>query len=152
MRIVRYQYPHTSVARSAFMNPWAGFEQEIDRLVSSAFGSLLGEGTTGSALTHPRVDLYEDKDHFHYRIELPGLKREDIQVEMGDGVLTVSGTRKGFQRDGAAEQTSTFSRSVSVPARVQEDKIVARHEDGVLTVSLPKAEEIKPKRIAIQVK
>ncbi len=151
MRIVRYQYPH-SVARSAFMNPWAGFEQEIDRLVSSAFGSLLGEGATESALTHPRVDLYEDKDHFHYRVELPGLKREDIQVEMGDGVLTVSGTRKGFQRDGAGEQTSSFTRSVSVPARVQEDKIVARHEDGVLTVTLPKAEEIKPKRIAIQVK
>lgn len=152
MRIVRYQYPRTTVARSSFMNPWAGFEQEIDRLVSSAFGSLLNEGTTATALAHPRVDLYEDKDHFHYRVELPGLKREDIQVEMGDGVLTVSGTRKSFQRDGAAEQSAAFSRSVSVPARVQDDKIAAKYEDGVLTVTLPKAEEVKPKRIAIQVK
>lgn len=152
MRIVRYQYPRTSVARSAFLNPWAGFENEIDRLVTSAFGSLLGEGTVESTLTHPRVDLYEDKDNFHYRVELPGLKREDIQVEMGDGVLTVSGTRKSFKRDGAAEQTASFTRSVSVPARVQDDRIVAKYEDGVLTVTLPKAEEVKPKRIAIQVK
>ena len=152
MRIVRYHYPRTSVPRSALLNPWAGFENEFDRLVTSAFGSLLGEGSTESALTHPRVDLYEDKDHFHYRVELPGLKREDIQVEMGDGVLNVSGTRKGFQRDGAAEQTASFTRSVSVPARVQDDRIVAKYEDGVLTVTLPKAEEIKPKRIAIQVK
>jgi HSP20 family protein len=152
MRIIRYQYPRTTVARSAFMNPWAGFETEIDRLVTSAFGSLLGEGTTETVLSHPRVDLYEDKDHFHYRVELPGLKREDVQVEMGDGVLSVSGTRKGFTRDGAAEQSSAFSRSVSVPAHVQEDKILAKYEDGVLTVTLPKAEEVKPKRVAIQVK
>lgn len=152
MRIVRYHYPRTTVARTAFMNPWAGFEQEIDRLVSSAFSSVLGEGTSESTLAHPRVDLYEDKDHFHYRVELPGLKREDIQLEMGDGVLTLSGTRKRFERDGAGEQTSAFSRSVSVPARVQEDRINAKYEDGVLTVTLPKAEEVKPKRIAIQVK
>jgi HSP20 family protein len=152
MRIVRYQYPRTTVARSAFLNPWAGFESEIDRMVTSAFGSLLGEGTTETALSHPRVDLYEDKDHFHYRVELPGLKRDDVHVEMGDGVLSVSGTRKGFTHDGATEQTASFSRSVSVPARVQEDKILAKYEDGVLTVTLPKAEEVKPKRIAIQVK
>lgn len=152
MRIVRYQYPRTAVARSAFLNPWAGFESEIDRLVTSAFGSLLGEGTTGTALSHPRVDLYEDKDHFHYRVELPGLKREDIGVEVGDGVLSVSGTRKGFKSDGAAEQSTSFTRSVSVPARVQEDKILAKYEDGILTVTLPKAEEVKPKRIAVQVK
>lgn len=152
MRIVRYQYPRTTVARSAFLNPWAGFESEIDRLVTSAFGSLLGEGTTETALSHPRVDLYEDKESFHYRVELPGLKRDDVQVEMGDGVLSVSGTRKGFARDGSPGPSTSFSRSVSVPARVQEDKILAKYEDGVLTVTLPKAEEVKPKRVAIQVK
>jgi len=151
MKIVRYHYPRPALARSAFLNPWAGFETEIDRLVSSALGSIVEE-PVGGTFSHPRVDLYEDKDNFHYRVELPGLRREDVQVEMGDGVLTISGVRKSFGRDGANEQTTSFSRSVSVPARVQEDRVLARLEDGVLTVTLPKAEEVKPKRIAIQVK
>lgn len=152
MRIVRYQYPRTSPARSAFLNPWTNLEDEIDRLVGSAFGSFLGEGTTEAVFSHPRVDLYEDKESFHYRVELPGMKREDIQLEMGEGVLTVSGSRKGFKQDGSIEKSTSFSRSVSVPARVQEDHILAKYEDGILTVTLPKAEEVKPKRIAIQVK
>jgi HSP20 family protein len=71
---------------------------------------------------------------------------------MGDGVLTLSGSRKSFGADGTAEKSSEFSRTVSVPARVQEDKVAARYEDGVLTVTLPKAEEAKPKRVAIQIK
>lgn len=152
MRIIRYQYPRTSVARPAYLNPWVGFEDEIDRLVNSAFGAIADEGSTEAALSHPRVDLYEDKDAFHYRVELPGLKREDIHVEMGDGLFSISGTRRTFKRDGAAEGTTSFSRSVSVPARVQDDKILAKFEDGILTVTLPKAEEVKPKRVAIQVK
>ena len=69
-----------------------------------------------------------------------------------DGVLTVAGTRKSFAADGQAESTSEFSRSISVPARVQEDKINARYEDGVLTVTLPKAEEVKPKTISVKAK
>jgi HSP20 family protein len=152
MRIIRYQFPATRVARSAIFNTWSGFENEIDRLVTSALGSVLNDGGHASALSHPRTDLYEDKESFHYRVELPGLKRDDIQVEVVDGVLTVSGARKAFGREGAAETSTSFTRSVSVPARVQEDKILARYEDGVLTVTLPKAEEVKPRRVAVQVK
>lgn len=152
MRIIRYQQPRTVAPRFAFTSPWAGLEDEIDRFVGTAFSSLFSDAEVGTTLAHPRVDLYEDKDNFHFRAELPGLKREDIHVEMGDGVLTLSGTRKAFASDGSEERTSEFSRTVSVPSRVQEDKIVARYEDGVLTVTLPKAEEAKPKRVAIQVK
>ena len=80
------------------------------------------------------------------------MKREDIHVELGDGVLTLSGTRTGYGSDGKLEQKSEFTRSISVPNRVQEDKIAARYEDGVLAVALPKAEEAKPRKIAVQVK
>jgi HSP20 family protein len=152
MRIIRYQQPSTLAPRFSFGSPWAGLEDEIDRFVGTAFSGLFTDTNAESTLAHPRVDLYEDKDNFHFRAELPGLKREDIHLEMGDGVLTLSGTRKSFGVDGSAERTSEFSRTVSVPARVQEDKIAARYEDGILTVTLPKAEEAKPKRIAIQVK
>lgn len=152
MRIIRYQHPRSMVPRFSFASPWTGLEDEIDRFVGTAFSSVFADARTDTDLAHPRVDLYEDKDNFYFRGELPGLKREDIHLEVGDGVLTLSGTRKSFGRDGTAERTSEFSRSLSVPARVQEDKIAAHYEDGVLTVTLPKAEEIKPKRIAIQVK
>lgn len=152
MRIIRYQHPRTLAPRASFANPWASFEDEIDRVLNATFSSLLGEGEAAGLPSHPRADLYEDKDNFFLRAELPGLKKDDIRVELGDGVLTVAGTRKSFAADGQAESTSEFSRSISVPARVQEDKINARYEDGVLTVTLPKAEEVKPKRVAVQVK
>jgi HSP20 family protein len=153
MRIIRYQNPRALAPRASFANPWASFEDEMNRMFNSAFTSLFDEDASGSgSLLHPRADLYEDKDHFYLRTELPGLKKDDIHVELGDGVLTVSGTRKSFAADGQAESSSEFSRSVSVPARVQEEKINARYEDGVLTVTLPKAEEVKPKKVAVQVK
>lgn len=152
MRIVRYHHPRSLAPRAAFVSPWGSFEDEVDRLLGSALSTLASGEPAGSLLAHPRADLYEDKDNFYFRAELPGLKKEDIRVEVGDGVLTVSGERKGFAADGQAQRTSEFSRSVSVPARVQDDRINARYEDGVLTVALPKAEEVKPKRIAVQVK
>jgi HSP20 family protein len=152
MRIIRYQHPRTLSPRASFANPWASFEDEIDRVLNATFSSLLPGSPETAGVPHARADLYEDKDNFFLRAELPGLKKEDIRVELGDGVLTVSGTRKRFGPDGQAESTSEFSRSVSVPARVQDNQINARYEDGVLTVTLPKAEEVKPKRVAVQVK
>ncbi|BET65985.1 Hsp20/alpha crystallin family protein [Opitutales bacterium ASA1] len=153
MRIVRYQYPNTLAHRRFAASPWAGFEDEINRAMDSAFSSFFGDaGLVGSAAVHPRADLFEDKDHLHFRAELPGMKREDIHVELGDGVLTLSGSRQVYGSDGKEQRKAEFSRSVSIPTRVQEDKIVARYEDGVLTVSLPKAEEVKPRKIAVQVK
>jgi HSP20 family protein len=149
MRIIRYQHP-----RATYLNPWSSFETELDRFFNGAVSSLLDEGpaTASPGALHPRSDFFEDKDHFYLRAELPGLKKEDIRVELGEGVLTVAGTRKSFGTDGQAESSTEFSRSVSVPARVQEDQINARYEDGVLTVTLPKVEEVKPKRVAVQVK
>lgn len=152
MRIIRYQNPRSLAPRASSFAPWAGLEEELDRVVNSAFSTLLPRFDTSFAWSHPRTDLYEDKDNFYFRAELPGLKKDDVHVELGDGVLTVSGARKGFAADGEGEETSEFSRSVSVPARVQDANIVARYEDGILTVTLPKAEEVKPKRIAVEVK
>lgn len=152
MRIVRYQHPRMTMSRPALIDPWAGFGQDIDRMMHTALAEFLPESLAAGSLAHPRADLYEDKDNFHFRVELPGLKRENIRLEMGEGVLNLSGSRESFAANGEAKETTEFSRSISIPARVQEDKIAARYEDGVLTVTLPKAEEVKPKRIAIQVK
>jgi HSP20 family protein len=128
----------------------AGF-QDLDRLMQVAFRDLQ-PAAESTGPDHPRVDLYEDKDGFHFRAELPGVKRDDIHVELGEGVLTLSGTREAYAGNGEATRSSAFSRSISVPARVKEDQINAGYENGVLTVTLPKAEEVKPKRIAVEVK
>lgn len=152
MTLIRYQRPYSLAPRATFFNRWPNFDEEIDRVFGSAFSSLLQGTEGGSIWAHPRTDLYEDKDNFFLRAELPGLKKDDIRVELGEGVLTVAGTRRTFGGDGEKESTSEFSRSVSVPSRVQEGAISAKYEDGVLTVTLPKAEEVKPKRIAVEVK
>jgi HSP20 family protein len=149
MRLVRYSYPSFRTLAPSFgqpRSPWSGLESEIDRL----FETALGHFGTGTANRFP-VDLYEDKDNTYVRAELPGINRDDINVEMVDGYLTISATRKTPAPDGKGEQSFQFSRSVSISEEVQTDKVAATYENGVLTVTLPKREEAKPKKIAVAI-
>ena len=149
MRLVRYTYPNYrslapawgSLARS----PWAGLESEIDRLFETALGDFATE-------TRFPVDLYEDKDNTFVRAELPGVNRDDINVEVVDDYLTITAARKTTAADGKGEESFSFSRSVSLNDAVQADKVGATYENGVLTVTLPKREEAKPKKISVAVK
>ncbi|HEY0863031.1 MAG TPA: Hsp20/alpha crystallin family protein [Lacunisphaera sp.] len=141
--ITRYQYPRTaSVYPSlAARSQLAGLESEIDRLFSSALADF------AAPTVAPRfpVDLFEDKDNHYVRAELPGVSRDAINVEMVDGYLTVSATRK------EGEESFSLTRSVSIPEAVQADKVAATYENGVLTVTLPKQEKAKPRKIAINI-
>ncbi|RME66865.1 MAG: Hsp20/alpha crystallin family protein [Verrucomicrobia bacterium] len=152
MNLIRYTNRNPLARRSSLFAPFASIEDEIDRLVQSAFASTFPEFEAVSSRGYPRVDLYEDKENFYFRVDLPGMEKKDIQVELSEGVLTISGERKSFASDGEAQTSTKFSRSVSVPSLVKEDKVSATYENGVLTVTLPKAEEVKPKHIAIDVK
>ncbi len=145
MRIVRYNYPsYRSVALSR--SPWSGLEGEIDRLFQSTLGDFPGVPASGRF----PVDLYEDKDNTYVRAELPGIDRADLNVELVDDSLNISATRK--TRVGEGEQTVALNRSVSVPdAAVQTEKISAAYENGVLTVTLPKREEAKPRKVTVAV-
>jgi HSP20 family protein len=150
MRIVRDTYPETRSLAPAFgrplRSPWAGLESEIDRFFESALS-----GSTGAPLDHRfPVDLYDDKDHTYVRAELPGVSREDINVEMVEDYLTIQAARK--QTTGDREESFSFSRSVSIPDEVQADKVTAAYEKGVLMVTLPKKEEAQPKKVSIAVK
>lgn len=150
MRIVRYTYPSvrnfTPVYGSFQRSPWSGLETEIDRL----FESALGDVAAPSDHRFP-VDLFEDKDHVYVRAELPGVNRADIGVEFTDGTLTLIATRKTPAVADQAEQSCSLSRSVPIAAEVQTDKISAASEHGVLTVTLPKREESKPRKITVAV-
>jgi len=151
MRIVRYNYPnYRSLAPLGGFSrsPWSGLENEIDRLFESTLSGFTGDS---SASRFP-VDLYEDKDNTYVRAELPGVTRDDINVEIVEGYLTITGARKAPATEGEGEQSFSFSRSVSVPEEVQADKVSAAFENGVLTVTLPKREEAKPKKVTVAVK
>ena len=95
-------------------------------------------------------DSREDKDHFHLRLELPGLKREDLKITVLDQVLSIKGQKKSW-KDEKAESVAV-ERSISLPDQVDSGKIEAKYEEGVLYVTLPKREEVKPKEIEISVK
>jgi len=152
MRLVRYTYPSfrtLAPASGAFQrSPWSGLESEIDRL----FNTALTDFTGASSATRFPADLFEDKDNVYVRAELPGVNRDDINVEMAEGYLTISAARKTPAADGQAEESFSFSRSVAVAEDVQTDKVVAAYENGVLTVTLPKREEAKQKKITVAVK
>jgi HSP20 family protein len=158
MRLVRYSYPSfrsLSPALAFQRSPWTGLESEINRVFASALADI------GGTPSHRfPVDLYEDKANTYVRAELPGINRDDINVEMVDGCLTIAATRKtpanpstgSGQVADQAEQAFSFTRSVSINDEVQADKVSAAYENGVLTVTLPKREEVKPKKITVAVK
>ncbi|MBC8040113.1 MAG: Hsp20/alpha crystallin family protein [Opitutaceae bacterium] len=147
MTLVRYTYPTARSLAPFARSPWAGLESEIDRLFQSSLGDFSGS----TATRRVPVDLYEDKDNTYVRADLPGVNRDDINVELVDGYLTITAARK--TKTGDREDSVSLTRSVSVPdAAVQADKITASYENGVLTVTLPKREEAKPRKVTVAVK
>src|SRR5262249_16304644 len=129
---------------------------EIDRL----FEAPLAEPTKTSQLLSgwtPALDMYEDKDNVYVRTELPGMKKEDIDVSLHNGSLSISGERKTQEEFKDAEVyraerfVGRFQRTLSLPTAVAGDKIKAQYKDGILSITLPKAEEAKPKQIDVSV-
>src|SRR5919198_6771943 len=128
-------------------------QTEMNRLFNSFFdeGGRNGERRRWA----PAVDLVEREDSLVLRADLPGLKEEDVQIEVRDNVLTISGERRAEFED--SEQGyyrierafGSFSRSLTLPEGVDSDKIDASFENGVLEVKIPKPEARKPKRISI---
>lgn len=147
MRIVQYTYPNRSLSPLAGFDrsPWSGLESELDRLFNVALSDVVG---APPADRFP-VDLYEDKDNAYVRAELPGLKREDISVEVVDGALTIEAARE--TKEGERAESFRFSRSIALPDTVRADGVSAAYEHGVLTVTLPKREEAKPRKITVAV-
>jgi HSP20 family protein len=151
MRIVSYSYPSVrnfAPTLSGFQrSPWAGLESEIDRLFETALGDI-----APAAPGRFPVDLFEDDDNVYVRAELPGVNRADIGVELVADTLTITAVRKTPAGGGQSEQTVSLSRAVRVTQEVQNDKVTATNEHGVLTVTLPKLVAVKPTKITVAVK
>ena len=133
-------------------------QNQMDRLFAHAFG-LHGQwqGATGASTRTwaPALDIAEAKDAYLVTVELPGVKLDDLDITMEDGLLTIQGERH-FANDSSEEQfhrversSGAFRRSITLPAHVEADAVEASMEDGVLRIVVPKAEEAKPKRIQV---
>jgi HSP20 family protein len=130
---------------------------EIDRLFDSPLNALTNNSQQFLNGWLPSIDLYEDRDSLILRAELPGMKKEDIDISLHGDVLTLSGERKEEEVfDNAAAYRSErflgkFQRSLTLPVSVNANKVQASYKDGILTVTLPKAEEAKSKQIEVKV-
>ncbi|MCG6974788.1 MAG: Hsp20/alpha crystallin family protein [Acidiferrobacterales bacterium] len=118
---------------------------------------ILEENNGGHDLI-PSVDVSENDDHFTVHAEIPGVKKEDIHVTYENGVLTVSAETKSKTEEKEGERVirqerryGKYMRSLRLGADIDESKIKANYKDGVVEINLPKAEEVKPKRISVDV-
>ncbi|MFQ5708065.1 MAG: Hsp20/alpha crystallin family protein [bacterium] len=104
------------------------------------------------------MDIAEDNDNFYLSVELPGIPREDVKLKYEEGLLTITGEKKGEKEEKdmnyhrVERSYGKFERSFRVPSRIVSDKIDANFANGVLTVTLPKPEEVKPKEIEVKIK
>jgi HSP20 family protein len=132
------------------------FQSEMNRLFDGMFARPMAMPGT-ERVWAPAVDMYETKDELVVTAELAGMSEKDIKLSLADDVLTLRGERFSSQ-DVKPEEAhrgerwyGKFERTLSLPIPVQADKVTAAYRDGVLTVKLPKVEEVKPKEIEIAV-
>ena len=143
MNFIRYRTPVPA------FNPGSLLD-ELDRLFEAGFPAFNRAPVAGAF----PVDVYQDKDSVIIRAEVPGFRKEDIIVSVADDVLTITGratTSAGQDKDTPKNET-TFERAIALPEDLNYDKITAAYENGVLTVTLLKREEVKPKTVAVEVK
>ena len=144
------------------LTSWPSFGRLTDLRdeINCLFDSPLTEMARASRLFSgwtPALDLYEDKDNLVVKLEVPGMKREDIDVSLHEGSLSVSGERRSEEKHKDADVYRTerffgrFQRIVALPTPVAADKVKAQYQDGILTITLPKTEEAKPKQIDVKV-
>jgi HSP20 family protein len=137
-------------------------QSEMNRLFNTVFDSPSSAGAgrgNGQTLRRwiPAMDLVETEDAFVLRADLPGLSEQDVNIELEDNVLTVSGERKaeheerkeGYYR--VERASGSFSRSLTLPEGVDPEAVSANFERGVLEVRIPKPEQRKPRKVAISV-
>ena len=135
-------------------SPWSEM-RTLQREFDSLLGGL-GLPAGSQDLWAPPVDVEEDANELVLRAELPGLSREDVEVELEDGVLTIQGEKKYEKKEENAQgllyerRWGTFSRRFTLPRAVAADGITADLADGVLTIRVPKAEEAKGRKIEVR--
>ena len=134
---------------------WSNLRDELNSFFELSFWSSFGRAGQLFTGWSPALDLYQSNDNVIAVVELPGMRKEDIEISLHDGTLTISGERKresssnGEKAERTERYIGRFRRSIALPTRVDASKVGATYRDGILTVTLPKAEEVKPKQIQV---
>ncbi len=140
MKLIKYD--------NSYLDPFTNFDRWFDDAFFGAdrrpLFNRLFDGVTSNQLP---VNLYEDRDNYYVTAELPGLSKKDVKIELENAVLTISGERK--RKQGESESSVSFSRSITVGDDINPSKAKARMQDGVLTITLPREEERKPRTITV---
>ncbi len=135
-------------------NEFDRMRRQMDAL-SGMFLRRMPERRVLSAGVFPLLNLTENKDNYYIRAELPGMKAEDLGIQIVDKTLTISGKRKILDEGERVRyhrrerDAGKFSRAISLPGEIDSDRIKAQMLDGLLTVTIPKAEAAKPKQITV---
>ena len=140
------------------VEPINELQRELNQLFDASLGSLFRKAQlSGETVWSPAVDVYDNKDSFIIKADLPGMTQKDINVSLQDGILTITGQKKhetevkedNYYR--LERAYGTFQRQLSLPTNVDATNIKATYKDGVLQLSLPKKEESKPKQISVDI-
>ena len=135
-------------------DPFAALREEMNQLRTRMWGDE-DEGWFSGALA-PSIDLSETETAVEVRMDLPGVKPKDIDIQVSGNVLTVIGQRdeekeeKGRTFHRLERHSGSFSRSITLPTPINESEVAAEYRDGVLTITLPKSEQSKPHRIKVK--
>ena len=160
MKLTRRQSPFTpQFFPSSFLAPFGEFgalDTTAQQLFEDVFGKEFPVKAQGWA---PAVNVAETKDEFTVTAELPGMQSDNVSVDFTDGMLTIRGEKVDEKTEKDADRTyymwerrfGTFQRTLPFPGGIDDKKIAAEFKDGVLSVHLPKTEEVKPKRQAIPI-
>ena len=141
MNFIRYRTPVPAFNPSSLLD-------ELDRLFEAGFPAFNRAPVAGAF----PIDVYQNKDSVIIRAEVPGFRKEDINVNVADDVLTITGRATTNAGKDTPKNETTFERTIALPEDLNYDKVTAAYENGVLTVTLPKREEVKPKTVAVEVK
>jgi HSP20 family protein len=144
---------------AAFPTDVLNMQREINRMFDSFFrGGVQDDGNMFPSVWTPAVDVAEHDNEYVVKVELPGVSKDDVKITMHDSTLTIRGEKKQEKETKESNyhrverSYGSFQRSFTLPSTVKSDRIEAAYKDGILTISLPKAEEAKPKQIEVKVK
>lgn len=150
-----------SNSRPASTSRNGGLEEALSSMLSDFWGnSWEGASDLAPSITSPRVDIWEEENAFKMEADLPGVSEKDVDVTVHDGMLTVKATTESSKTEGdegktfyrRERSTTSFERHISLPEGINEEQVDASLKNGVLTVTLPKSEDAKPKTRKISVK
>lgn len=149
----------TKVSRGITPDPLTDMQREFDTMLNRFFGGNGTPQTTNGRRSAPyAVDVHEDENHLYFEVELPGFKKDDLDITVDNNVLAISAERKTEERQGDESKRETllnerrytyFSRSFTLPPTVSNEDVSAKLEDGVLHLTLKKREETKPRKINV---